>query len=466
MMEFTRDKCRTQIVEGERYGLLRDPQIIREILRFEPGKDDVVLITYPTSGTHWMMQIMQLIVYRGSSSTTHVEFRKRSPILEDHGERISEVTTNSHPRILTTHFRPGLLKINQSSKYVYVARNPWDLCASLYDRSRQTPLYPLRATFQEFVPMFCQGYLPYGSYFEHVSAACKLRNEPNVFFVTYEEITENTAGVIVRLADFLGENHGKAVREDSELLNDIVRKCSPDFMKEMMTVPMSDMAKVLLKNKKLLPLTNVATPKDDAEFVKFVRHARMNRWREVFTKEQLRETLLHIEEIGNEGRVLGTHVEFCKRSPFLEDYGGRISEVTTNSHPRILTTHFRPGLLKINQSSKYVYVARNPWDLCASLYDQSRQTPLYPLRATFQEFVPMFCQGCLPYGSYFEHVSAACKLRNEPNVFFVTYEEITEDTAGVIVRLADFLGENHGKAVREDSELLNDIVRKCSTPIS
>ncbi|KAH7951834.1 hypothetical protein HPB52_013494 [Rhipicephalus sanguineus] len=137
--------------------------IIREFLRFEPGKDDVVLMTYPTSGTHWMMQIMQLIVYRGSSATMHSEFCERSPFLEDYGERILEVTTNSHPRILTTHFRPGLLKINQSSKYVYVARNPWDLCASMYDQCRQTPLYPLRATFQELLPLFLQGYVSYGS---------------------------------------------------------------------------------------------------------------------------------------------------------------------------------------------------------------------------------------------------------------------------------------------------------------
>lgn len=302
-MEFTSDKSWTQMVDGERYCILREPQIIREILQFEPGENDVVLMTYPTSGTHWMQQIMQLIVYRGSSATTHDEFHKRSPFLEDYGEKISEMMTNSHPRILTTHFRLGLLKINQSSKYVYVARNPWDVCASLYDQSRQTPLYPFRATFEQFLSLFLQGYVPYGSYFQHVSAAYKLRNESNVFFITYEEITENTAGISVRLAHFLGENHGKAVLDDSGLLGDIVKKCSTDFMKEMMTIPTGDMANLMVQNKALLPLTDVPTPGDGAKVVRFVRHARVGRWREVFTKEQLRETLLHIERIGNGGFV-------------------------------------------------------------------------------------------------------------------------------------------------------------------
>ncbi|KAH6931710.1 hypothetical protein HPB50_027302 [Hyalomma asiaticum] len=185
-MELINDPCATQIVEGERYSVLRDPQIIRDVLQFEPGTDDVVLVTYPTSGTHWMQQIMQLIVYRGSSATTHSDFRLRSPFLEDYGKRISEVKIHSHPRILTTHFKPGKLKINQSSKYVYVARNPWDLCASLYQQSRQMPLYPLQATFEEFLPLFLKGHVPYGSYFEHVSAGYAFRKEPNFFFVTYE----------------------------------------------------------------------------------------------------------------------------------------------------------------------------------------------------------------------------------------------------------------------------------------
>ncbi|KAH6931709.1 hypothetical protein HPB50_027301 [Hyalomma asiaticum] len=298
-METITDPCGTQIVEGERYSILRDPEIIRDVLRFEPGIDDVVLITYPTSGTHWMQQIMQLIVYRGSSATTHSDFRLRSPFLEDYGKSISEVETHSHPRILTTHFKPGKLKINQSSKYVYVARNPWDLCASLYHQLRQVPLYPLQATFEEFVPLFLKGHVHYGSYFEHVSAGYAYRNEPNFFFVTYEEVADNTAGVVVRLAEFLGASHGNAVREDAELLNDIVRKSSTSFMKDLMTVRMEEMEKVLAKNKQLSSLKNIRAPTEGVRLVKFVRYARVGRWKEAFNREQLSETLLHVEKIGH-----------------------------------------------------------------------------------------------------------------------------------------------------------------------
>lgn len=289
----------TQIIDGERYGILRDPEIIWEALRFQPGKDDVVLMTYPTSGTHWMQQIMQLIVHRGQSFTTHSEFCKRFPFLENYGKRIADVTTHSHPRILTTHFQPGKLTINQSSKYVYVARNPWDLCASLYDQCRQTPLCPLQATFGEFLPVFLQGYLPYGSYFRHVNAGYALRNEQNVFFVTYEEMAADTAGVVVRLAEFLGASHGRAVQEDAQLLSEIVRKCHPDFMRDLMTLPMKEMANLIVKNKQLLALGNVEALSGDTRVVSFVRSAKVGRWREVFSKEQLRQVLVHIDEIGD-----------------------------------------------------------------------------------------------------------------------------------------------------------------------
>ncbi|KAH7940809.1 hypothetical protein HPB49_006126 [Dermacentor silvarum] len=290
------DLCPTQIIDGERYSILRDPEIIWDILRFQPGKDDVVLMTYPTSGTHWMQQIMQLIVYRGHSATTHNEFCKRSPFLEDYGKRISEVTTHSRPRILTTHFQPGKLTINQSSKYVYVARNPWDLCASLYDQSRQTPLCPLQATFGEFLPAFLRGYMPYGSYFQHVNAGYALRNQKNVFFVTYEEIAADTMGVVVRLAEFLGASHGRAVQEDAQLLSEIVRKCRPNFMRDLMTVPMEEMANLIVKNKQILPLGNEEASSGDTRVVRFVRSATVGRWREVFSKEQLRQVLVHIDE--------------------------------------------------------------------------------------------------------------------------------------------------------------------------
>ncbi|KAH6931708.1 hypothetical protein HPB50_027300 [Hyalomma asiaticum] len=210
-----------------------------------------------------MQQILQVIAYRGSSAITHSDFRLRSAFLEHYGKLISEVKTQSHPRILTTHFKLGKLKINQSSKYVYIARNPSDLFALLYQQCRQMPLYPSQATFEEFLPLFLKGYVPYGSYIEHVSSGYAFRKEPNFFFVTYEEVAANTAGVVVRLAEFLGASHGNAVREDAELLNDIVRKSSTSLMKDMMTVWMEEMENFLATNKELSSLKNVRSPTED-----------------------------------------------------------------------------------------------------------------------------------------------------------------------------------------------------------
>ncbi|KAH9379389.1 hypothetical protein HPB48_013600 [Haemaphysalis longicornis] len=196
-----------QVIDGDLYTITNNATLIREVLQFEPSSEHVIIVSYYASGTHWMQQMCQLVLHGGRSAATHGEFWNRSPFLEDSGIRVTEVT--SSPRLLTTHLRPGKITMNGSAKYVYVCRKPWDVCVSLYDFLRQMPVSPLEISFDEFVDMFLDGRLPVPEYFGHVYAGFLLRNEPNVFFVTYEEITKDTRGVVVRLANFLGEQYRK-----------------------------------------------------------------------------------------------------------------------------------------------------------------------------------------------------------------------------------------------------------------
>ncbi|XP_077527961.1 3-beta-hydroxysteroid sulfotransferase-like [Haemaphysalis longicornis] len=284
-----------QVIDGDLYTITNNATLIREVLHFQPSSEHVIIVSYYASGTHWMQQMCQLILHGGLSAATHGEFWDRSPFLEDSGIRVAEAT--SSPRLLTTHLRPGKITINDSAKYVYVCRNPRDVCVSLYDFLRQMPVRPIEIPFDEFVDMFLLGRLPMPEYFGHVYAGFLLRDKPNVFFVTYEEITKDTPGVVVQLAKFLGEHYMKKIQEDERFLSDILEQCSAEYMKKLLEVPKSELVDLAIKNQKLLTAEEVNLKFREGDTVKFVRHAKVGRWRDVFTKAQLRRTFEKITQM-------------------------------------------------------------------------------------------------------------------------------------------------------------------------
>ncbi|XP_072143036.1 sulfotransferase 1E1-like [Dermacentor andersoni] len=92
------------------------------------------------------------------------------------------------------------------------------------------------ATFEEFVNVFVSGNFGYGDYFEHVASAYKLRQKPNVLFVTYEEMKKDTRDVILKVAHFLGERYGRALLEDETLLHKALESSKPEHMRSVVVV--------------------------------------------------------------------------------------------------------------------------------------------------------------------------------------------------------------------------------------
>ncbi|KAH8351056.1 hypothetical protein KR084_001817 [Drosophila pseudotakahashii] len=90
-----------------------------------------------------------------------------------------------------------------------------------------------------------------------------------------------------------------------------------------------------------------------------------------------------------------------------------------------------------NQGRKVIYVARNPKDVVVSSYHQ--MIGLYSWDAGLDEFVDHFIADKVLYASYWAHIIDFYRMRNEKNVFFVTYEEMTRDLEDVVKRLSRFL---------------------------
>ncbi|XP_016959226.1 sulfotransferase 1 family member D1-like [Drosophila biarmipes] len=138
------------------------------------------------------------------------------------------------------------------------------------------------------------------------------------------------------------------------------------------------------------------------------------------------------------------------RNPFLEKsslYPSATDSISfcdaIKSSPRFIKSHLPAQLLPAQLwklGRKIIYVARNPKDVVVPSYHFL--TALNHWQGSLDELVDEFVSDKLPYTPYWEHVIDFYRLRDEKNIFFVTYEEMSRDLSGVIRRLSRFLGCN------------------------
>lgn len=288
-----------QIIDGEPHSIYIDPDILRWALRFQPQEGDIILVTFPKSGTHWMTQIIQLILNRGESAKNFVELSKRAPFLEFQGEQALEGL--ALPRLIRTHLALGQIHFSDRAKYVYVARNPWDSCLSAYHFMKQAPGLDVYGTLDEYLELFLRGEAGSGDHLEHVLSGYTRRMEPNVFFLTYEELKQDTPGAIKRLAYFLSPEHGKAIEENQDLLGTIVEKSSVEYMKSLIQARQNVIAKIFIKNKQMM---SVESNDRENGLVTYIREAKVGGWQGSFTRDQLRKMEARIMEVSQTSDVM------------------------------------------------------------------------------------------------------------------------------------------------------------------
>lgn len=287
------------IIDGVPYHLYIDPINLRKTFEFQPQEGDIIVLTYPKSGTHWIQQIVQLILYRGESAANYMEFALRAPFLEYEGEEALDRVTS--PRIIRTHLTIGRFPYSEKAKYVYVARNPWDCCVSAYHFIKQLPKLEDYGTFDQFFEIFLKGETGAGEYFNHVVLGYSRRAEPNVFFVTYEDLRSNTSEIVVKLAHFLGPEHGKSVEETPGLLQAILEKSSLEYMKPLVKLDHKLLGDMFVKNQDMKTVTTNDT--SDGE-ISLVREGKIGGWKELFKPEHLRKIEARILEVPGATEVM------------------------------------------------------------------------------------------------------------------------------------------------------------------
>lgn len=147
-------------------------------------------------------------------------------------------------------------------------------------------------------------------------------------------------------------------------------------------------------------------------------------------------------------------------SPFYEADrtwdGDRVAEKYAGSHAalssRIFNTHLRWEIMPKSAGGpdkparcKYIYVYRDGKDACTSFYHHlSSQADSDPFEGTFDEFVNLWLQNKIPFGSWAGHLKSWIGAASDPNnnILVVRYEDMLADIEGAVVRISDFLGKN------------------------
>lgn len=218
-------------VEGLRFAEGFDPETIRSALAYQPRPYDVFVVTYPKCGTTWMMQIVLLILHEGQLPESTEEYFVCTPYLEMLGAEVVEKMPRPSP--IRSHLPFDMIPYANHAKYIYVARNPKDCCVSLYHHTKMFPSYGFsNGSFDDFFKVFVKGETDYNDYFDHLLSWYDHKDDENIFFITYEQLKDDTKGAVLQIADFLGESYGKLLREKPKILEKILRFSSFDFMRQ------------------------------------------------------------------------------------------------------------------------------------------------------------------------------------------------------------------------------------------
>ncbi|XP_019166834.1 PREDICTED: flavonol 3-sulfotransferase-like [Ipomoea nil] len=223
-------------------GFWYPPRIIHGLLalhqHFKPHPNDVLLASFPKSGTTWLKALLFTIVNRAKyNGTMHPLLTSNPhdlvPWLEAYA---SSNPTNPRPNssLFHTHLAyptlPQQIYTSSSSscRIVYVFRDPKDVLVSCWHfLAELRPKHFPPISLQEAFDQFSRGASPFGPFWDHVAGYFKasVQSPDKVLFVSYEDLKRDTVVHVKRVAEFLGRPF-TAEEEKQGVVREITDLCS------------------------------------------------------------------------------------------------------------------------------------------------------------------------------------------------------------------------------------------------
>ncbi len=179
---------------------------------YHPTRHDVFACVGFKSGTTWLMQIALQIAFRGDAEFDNILSVVAWPDVPPSYTRFVIPLGDDSPirrsptglRVIKTHLLQRLVPYSSEARYIAMVRDPKDVIVSSYHFLRSVGYGPLMPTVRHWVELFLEGLIPWGSWAEHLAGYWRLRNEPNVLFLTYEGLSADLPAGIYKIARFMG----------------------------------------------------------------------------------------------------------------------------------------------------------------------------------------------------------------------------------------------------------------------
>jgi aryl sulfotransferase len=184
---------------------------------------DVVIATWAKAGTTWVQQIVAQLVL-GSQDTPSLN--QISPWVEHRFVPLramcEALEAQTHTRFMKTHLPATALCLKPGTRYLFVGRDGRDVLWSWYNHHRNlnerfyeivssdpgssapymaAPTADVREYFLKWLHE--DGY-PLWPFWAHVRSWWALRNLPNVMLLHFDDLKQDLAGSIARIAAFIG----------------------------------------------------------------------------------------------------------------------------------------------------------------------------------------------------------------------------------------------------------------------
>ncbi|XP_067662272.1 sulfotransferase 1C4-like [Haliotis asinina] len=202
---------------------------IKSIKEVELKDDDIILCAYPKCGTHWLWEVIEMLI---SGTVQHQKDVKETRMIEFLFKNGMEALPPR--RVFNTHLPLRMLPkqvVEKKIKCIQIMRNPKDTCVSYFNHCRDmVPPYNYEGDFVEFTEAFLTEKIPFGSYSSYIlswKAEVEASPELPVLELFYEDMKTDLAKCVKDIVRFLG------ITRTDQFCADVALVCSFKKMKQV-----------------------------------------------------------------------------------------------------------------------------------------------------------------------------------------------------------------------------------------